>query len=247
MLVVPREPGPLRDLSALERPRDELDGAIDDVFGPTTDERPGLFDLALLVIGVALFGWAWLNPGSTVLLILGIGAILLAVALPARDALQAVGARRVARRRRAAIGQGYALDASAPATAALVDAYGELLQATGVGGPLPVEEARAAGYLAVVECAVLLAGRSPVATAEIRYVERRTEAIRDLSADLLRAHRDWLDRRVADAHSRAALRATAVVGAIEEMQATHRASSVDQLERVSRVLRRGLEDPAEGT
>jgi hypothetical protein len=247
MLVVPREPGPLHDLTQLERSPDDLDAAIDDVFGAATDERPGVFDLVLLVVGVGLVGWAWLNPGATVALVIGLAAILLAVALPGRAALQAVSTRRAARRRRAAIATGYPLDASAPATADLVDAYEELLQASNVGGPLPVDQARAAGYLAVVECAVLLDGRPPVVSEETSYVQRRTRAIRDLSADLLRAHRDWLDRRSAEARDRTTRRATAVVGAVEELQAAHRASSVDQLERVSRVLRRGLEDAATDT
>ena len=214
------------------------------MFGTATDERPGLFDLVLLMVGVGLVGWAWLNPESTVVLVIGVAAVLLAVALPGRAALQSVGARRAARRRRAAVGEGYPLDASAPATAELVDAYEELLQATNVGGPLPVDQARDAGYLAMVECAVLLDGRTPLVSEETSYVERRTRAIRDLSADLLRAYRDWLDRRSAEARDRTTRRASAVVGAVEEMQATHHASSIDQLERVSRTLRRGLDGAA---
>ena len=242
MLVVPRQPGPLGDLSRLERPRDDVDAAIDDVFGASTEERPGVFDVVLLVVGVALVGWAWLVPGSTLLLLVGVGAILLAAALPGRDALAVVSTRRAARRRTAAIGKGYPLDAGAPGTAELVDAYAELLQATKVGGPLPVEQARDAGHLALVECAVLLDGRAPLVPEEMRYVAQRTQAIRDLSADLLSAHQDWLERRAADAHRRATVRATATVVAVEELQATHHASSVDQLQRVSRVLRRGIDD-----
>jgi hypothetical protein len=245
MLVVPRTPGPLHDLAELERPRDDVDAALDDVFGSATDERPGLFDVVLLAIGAVLVGWAWMNPGSTVLLILGLAAILLSVALPGRTALHAVGIRRAARRRRSAIGDGYLLDPNVPATADLADAYQELLQATEVGGPLPVGQARAAGYLAVVECAILLKGRPPLVPEETSYVTRRTQAIRDLSADLLRAHRDWLDRRSADARDRAERRAAAVVGAVEELQTPDRSSSVDQLERVSRVIRRGLDDAAD--
>lgn len=241
-LVVPRDPGPLGDLSGLQRPRDDIDAAIDEVFGTASEERPGVFDAALLVLGAGLIGWAWLVPGSTMLLAVGIGAIMLAAALPGRDALNAVSVRRAARRRRSALGRGYPLDGSAQGTAELVDAYVELLQATEVGGPLPVEQARDAGHLAMVECALLLDGRAPLVPEELRYVAIRTQAIRDLSADLLSAHRDWLDRRAADAHRRASLRATAVVAAVEELQATHRASSVDKLQRVSRVLRSVLQD-----
>lgn len=245
-LVVPRDPGPLRDLSRLEHPRHDVDAAIDEMFG-TSMERPGVFDVVLLALGVGLIGWAWLVPGSTLLLILGVGAVLLAAALPGHVALVAVSARRADRRRRVAIGQGYPLDAGAPGTAELVDAYAELLQATNVGGPLPVELARDAGHLAVVECALLLEGRAPLVPEEMRYVARRTQAIRDLSADLLGAHRDWLERRAADAHRRATSRATAAVAAVEEQQATYHASSVVQLRRVSRALRRGSEDGPEAT
>ena len=44
-VIVPRRPGPLRQYQPRSpRPRDELDELIDELFGPTTNEKPGRFD-----------------------------------------------------------------------------------------------------------------------------------------------------------------------------------------------------------
>jgi hypothetical protein len=157
-------------------------------------------------------------------------------------ALRAVSAKRAARRRGAALGEGYPLDASAPSTAELVDAYDELLQATRIGGPFPVEPARDAGHLALVEVAVLLQGRAPQVPEQTSFVAYRTRAIRDLSADLLRAHRGWLERRSADARSRPPRGATAERGVTDGRPWLHGDRSVGQLEWVSQLLRRGFDD-----
>jgi hypothetical protein len=58
-IIVPRRPGLLREYQARSRrPRDELDGLIDKLFGPTTDEKPGRFDAGLAVVGLSLAAWA---------------------------------------------------------------------------------------------------------------------------------------------------------------------------------------------
>src|SRR5215217_8285620 len=62
-LVVPRHPGSLLRLDAVAT-ADELDQLIDEVFGPTTDERPGVFDAVLLVGGIALGAWGWLTNAT---------------------------------------------------------------------------------------------------------------------------------------------------------------------------------------
>ena len=55
IVVVPRTPGFLRLLDDAGAARgDDLDVMIDEVFGPSTDEGPGLFDVVLVLGGLAL-------------------------------------------------------------------------------------------------------------------------------------------------------------------------------------------------
>ena len=90
MVIVPRRPGLLRPYEvAQQRPRDELDDFIDDLFGDTTDEKPGPFDVGLVVVGLGLAAWGVIFGGPAVALWLGIAAIVLA--WPYRCALRCAG------------------------------------------------------------------------------------------------------------------------------------------------------------
>jgi hypothetical protein len=90
IVVVPRTPGPLRVLDDAGAAKgDELDVMIDEVFGPSTDEGPGLFDVVLVVGGLALVAWSWLSGGAGPWFIIGITAIVLGIALPARSIVRA--------------------------------------------------------------------------------------------------------------------------------------------------------------
>jgi hypothetical protein len=65
ILVVPRTPGPLRPLDRSGPGQgDELDEIIEEVFGPTTDEGPGIFDVVLVAGGLALVAWSWISGGA---------------------------------------------------------------------------------------------------------------------------------------------------------------------------------------
>ena len=98
LLVVPSAPGPLRPLEAAPGP-DELDALIDEVFGRTTDERPGPFDIVLVVGGAALIGWGFLTsaPGW---LALGAIGLVLGLALPVRQLMRSSSDRRRSDRER---------------------------------------------------------------------------------------------------------------------------------------------------
>ena len=88
-VVVPRRPGSLREYQPRSRRRrDELDDLIDELFGPTTDEKPGRFDAGLAVVGLSLAAWAIILGGPRVALWIGISAIVLGLALPARAVLR---------------------------------------------------------------------------------------------------------------------------------------------------------------
>ena len=245
LVVVPRTTGPLTDVDATGRSADELDAAIDEVFGETTDERPGSFDAALVVGGGSVAAWALLTSAQGPLLFLGIVTALLGVALPARSLARAGRRRRQMSKRRRAIGDGLPLDATHPATEALVAAYASCLQAAGEPGVPHADEAADAAHLAVVEVASLLAGRRPVAAAETEYVEKRTKAIRHLTLQLQRAHRTWVEARMdTSIHATPADRqwATAVTQAREELESTTGLGSLDRLSGVGASLEREADD-----
>lgn len=241
LVVVPRSPGPLYPLDAGRRPEgDELDEIIEDVFGPTTDERPGAFDVALIIVGVGLIAWSWISGGGF-WLVLGLVVLVLGVALPARSLVQAGRSRRVARREQQILAGRRALDISDPTVGLLADSYDTLLDAAQRPDVRAGTEAIEAGHAAIQDVASLLEGGTPLSDAERRYVERRTKAIRDLAAQLIRTSRAGrrasirddagtaaeIRRRAAVARARVELEATTGVGAVEDMERLRARLQVD--------------------
>jgi len=242
VLVVPTRPGPLRPFEAAATP-DELDELVDDIFGGTTDERPGPFDLLLFVGGIALLGWGWLT-GGLVLVALGAVGLVLGLALPVRQLVASANARRTADRRRRLVGAGLLLDADDAATGGLVEAYGSLVRLSdGSTSPMGAD-ALTAGHAAVREVASLLGGRRPATDAERAYVGRRTEAMRNVTASLL--HSGALRGTDGDADLTAPDSAArvAVVQARELLEADTGVGAVDELQRLDKRLR--ADGPADG-
>jgi hypothetical protein len=247
LVVVPRTTGPLSDVDARSGTQDEIDAAIDDVFGETTNERPGRLDALLLIGGAIVSASALLTNAQGPLLFFGIVAILLGLALPARSLARSTRRRRQVRKRLKAIGDGLPLDASDPTTMALVDAYNACLKAAGEAGLPHGREAADAAHLALVEVASLLAGRQPLGAEETAYVKKRTSAIRGVTLQLKNAHRAWVESRMdAYGHATASERqwATAVTQAREELETTSRLGSLDQLAGVSSSLESEADDAA---
>ena len=236
LVLVPRSAGPLRPLDARRgRTGDDLDILIDEVFGPSTDEGPGPFDVVLVVGGLLLVGWSWLTGGSGPWIAVGVGMIVLGVALPARSAVRAARARRVARREERALGTGLALDVADPSVGTLAGSYDALVHAAGLPGVTNGREVIAAGHAAVLEVASLLGGRPPLTDEERAYVDRRTLAIRDLTAQLSRTYRVWRRGRQLeqqDATQEARDRAAAVANARAELEATTGTGAVEELARL---------------
>src|SRR4051794_27127717 len=177
-LVVPTEPGPLLELTRSDEGprRDELDEAFDELFGPDQAGSPGWFDALLVVGGLCLAAWGWLQLDSTGVIVVGAAAAALGCVLPLRAASRRAHQAREAHQRAAVLARGRVLDAAHPATAALVAAYAALLEATTPGATPRGVEARSAGHAAVVEAASLLEGAPPETAAQVQYVERRVEA-----------------------------------------------------------------------
>ncbi len=242
--IVPSHLGPLRALSEEAR-GDDVDKAIDELFGETTDERPGLFDFFLLASGVALIGWAVAMNASGPALPLGVAALVLGLALPARSLVRAGRARRRARKQRRTLRDGYPLDIGHEATAALADAHSRLIEVAGADPGRVENRALEAAHLAVVEVATLLDGAAPVAPAEIAYVAERTQAIRDTASQLVRLQRIRSRSAAADEEETFEARArhaAALTQAREELSGAFGLGSIDQLQAVQDLLRRERTD-----
>jgi hypothetical protein len=249
IVVVPRTPGPLRELASGERAGDDLDVLIDEVFGPTTNEGPGVFDVVLVVAGLALIGWSFVSSGVGPWFAIGVGLIILGIALPARSLLRVAGARRSMRREQRLLRSGAALDISDPVVGALAGSYDALVHASQLPGVSVGQASVEAGHSAVMEVASLLGGRPPLTDEERGYVERRTQAIRDLAAQLMRASRSWQRSRMrdgTDVTAEARERAAAVVRAREDLEAGTGAGAIDELARIKSQLRDGSDPDGVG-
>jgi hypothetical protein len=189
VVIVPRTPGPLLDPDDATRRRvpDEIDKAIDEIFGPDPAIRPGGLDVALLGIGIAVILWAQFDHQSGGFTAIGAICVLLGLVLPVRSFSRALRERRATRRRRAVWGRGLALDVSDPLTRLLAEAYTSILEAP--EGPSKLDAA-SAGLMAVTEVATLLAGQVPRTAADREYVQRRTAAIEKLTQSLCRQDED---------------------------------------------------------
>lgn len=235
ILVVPRTPGPLLDPQEMssERPPDEIDEAITDLFGPDPTTRPGRFDVLLVVVGVGLILWARLALHSDAITALGAICLFLGSVLPLRSTWRAFKRWRQARRRAAVTSRGPALDVTDPLTRRLAGAYKALLEASTLpGAPLKVEAPRA-GLTAVTEVGSLLGGRPPSTFAEREYVEKRTAAIERLTKTLRRRHEASL-RKPTDEESDAGLERKARVEASKELEKIG-ISSLHELDDLARV------------
>ncbi len=90
------------------------------------------------------------------------------------------------------------LDASHPATVALIDAYAHLIQMSCLQGTGEPKRAVAAGHMAVAEVANYLDGKPPEGPAKTRFVTMRTEAIETLSRQMMRSHDRWAAKTAAE-------------------------------------------------
>jgi hypothetical protein len=246
LVLVPHEQGSIVPLEIGQgREVDDLDVLVDEVFGPSTDERPGAFDVLLLLGGIALLVWALLARSALWVVILAGAAIVLWKALPARSLFRRYRGARTARRIRSAGRRGYVLDVEDRSTADLVAAYAALVDAAALPGSVYSDRALDAAHAAVVEVATLLHGVPPDGTEQRGYVAKRTAAITDLAGLLSDAHRRRLDAQHASELAQEDRRhrwVAAVTRARDELQAEDRQGSLAQLGRLSRRLRREAED-----
>jgi hypothetical protein len=244
--LVPRTPGPLRALDQRPREvRDEIDELVYELFGDPIEESPGKFDAALLVVGGLIVAWSLFTGQSTAVLVLGFLIVLLGLALPLRAARRAVRGRRTSREHARLLSHGQVLDATHPAVRHLVESYNELTRAADLPGTSKSPRALEAAHLALSEVASLLEGRAPVVDAEVGYVAKRTQAVRDLAVELRRSHRlhvHALEARAVEDVRPLRLRAAAVATARDELDAVNPADSLDEMGRVTAALHEANRD-----
>jgi hypothetical protein len=180
-VVVPVRPGPAVPLSSLDRERDELDDALDDVFGEPDGAGAGPFDAVLLLGGAAaiIAGLTALVPAWVI--VVGIIAFALGSVLPLRTFWRRrAGARRAARQQRA-IGDGVVVRIDHPAVVDLLAAHQRCLDAAAGLAAWRRVQVDAVAHAALLEAATLLDGHPPLTPAEVDYVEARVAALRRLA------------------------------------------------------------------
>ena len=181
IVVVPHRPGPLisLDISGSRRGPDDLDALVDSLF-PEVDERPGWFDATLAIAGGGLLAWSLIGTAPAIVIVLGVGALGLGCILPLRAAWRRARQRSARRRRESLLQQGVPLDVTSQGTAALVEAYENLIGLTRVAGGVFDDPALCAAHSALLEVASLLNGRAPTSDRQIDYVTIRAAALADL-------------------------------------------------------------------
>ena len=239
MLVVPARPGPLVDPDAVaeQKQLDEIDLAIDDMFGPDVEGGPGWLDGGLLAVGFGLILWSALSLHSPLVYVLGAAVLVLGTILPLRSIARMMRTHRTERLRAELTSGGLPLNLGRPETRELAAAYESLLAASELPDVPFAIEARTAGHSALVETAVLLDGREPGTPEETAYVAKRVEAIRALVGAVERQSRQAeLERSGDDEVERAA---RGLAGAELDAQGM---SSLTELETLTQLMSERDED-----
>lgn len=253
VVIVPQEPGPVRQLSNVLHDDDLID-PLDEPADPR--DRPGRADVLLLVTGVVL-----LVAGVAVqiesLITIGAISLVLGIALPLQAGIRAVRSRRMTSKTRRLLSRGYALDLSSREARALVSAYERVLSVAdkAVTGRADESlarqagEARAAAHRALVEAASLLAGRAPSVAPERTYLRKRIEALNVLAGALTNATSESVHAEGAEAGvelEAVAERAAAVALAREALDQEIGLGSLAQMAELTARLRKAPHDGDSG-
>ncbi|MBI5089826.1 MAG: hypothetical protein HZB15_13470 [Actinobacteria bacterium] len=225
-IVVPARPGPVRALLDAERRRDEVDDALDELFGEPDDRGPGIADAVLVAGGLGLLVVAQVASWPAIASVAGIAAVGLGVVLPVRSLWRRIDARRHRRKVRALVGDGVLLRTDSRAVRSLLDAHERLTQASQPLVPAARAEVEAVGHAALFEVASLLDGHPPVSSHEFEYIDARCAAVAGL-LDVV------VDERVGDGD---ADRRRALVEARREVEQIAGTSSIAAASELARRL-----------
>lgn len=180
MIVVPRAPGPLVPLGNQRHNRDDIDEAIDEIFGQVDDSAPGVGDALLVVVGAGLIVTSQIATVSSAVLVFGILSLGLGCILPLRWLAQQTRGRIRGRKVEAIIGDGFVLRSDHSATQHLVAAYDQVV-ALVEASHTPEPRFLAIAHAHMTEVAAVLEGHSPTTRSHVNYVTERTESLKQLA------------------------------------------------------------------
>jgi hypothetical protein len=216
-LVVPDQPGVAFVALTAGSERDEVDSIVDELFGEDTTDGPGVADVVLFTVGLAVVVWGLLVSSNGLVIV---GAIIgsLGIVLPVRSAARRLRARRSS----AAHVRPLVLDVSSSINARLAESYASVLDAATSEDTATMHVA----LLAVHEVATLLDGHPPTGAAEFEYVTARADALASLAESLrarpVRATRPDNAAQIEARNEIDALTGTGALAQIESLIEDHR-------------------------
>lgn len=183
-------------LAEIDRPRNEVDIVLDDMFGEVDSEGPGPTD-ALLIGGGACAAAAALIAGwPAAVLGAGLASIGIGSILPIRSTIRRGKKLAQGRKVRKLIGDGQLLDASVVPTRQLASKHNAVIDAVDPDTALGVR-VRSIAHGLVEEVASLLEGHPPASAGQERYVAERVAALDELDRALQAAPVDGADHDAA--------------------------------------------------
>lgn len=182
MVVVPVAPGPLRRLTDVDPGRDDVDDALDELFGAPDDRGPGVADAVLVIGGAGAVVAGQLAELPTAVTVVGALAAALGVILPARSIWRGMSSRRRSRRIGSIVRDGVLMRTDHEQLARIVAGHDRLTALAGDGER--ADRVRSVAHVAAYEVAVLLEARVPVTAAEREYVAARVAGLEAVAVAL---------------------------------------------------------------
>lgn len=219
LVVIPDDPADIVPLAAIDRPRGDVDQALDEMFGEVDDEGPGATDAFLLAGGAVAVIAAQIAALPAVVLVGGLAGLGLGSVLPIRSGFRRLQAKRRMGRMTALIGQGHLLDTQHPVARELVTVHRQAFAAAELMSAPERLRTRSAAHALVVEVATLLDGHRPTTDAEVGYANERLATLRTLAAvaNDTRGERGPNERR-AQVHARETVESLAGDSAIHQAE-----------------------------
>jgi hypothetical protein len=164
-----------------DRPRDDIDVALDDVFGAPDDRGPGTADAVLVAGGGGVVLAGLLASWPAIAVVAGGAAVGLGLILPVRSSWRRVTARRRDGARIARRADGTLLRADGELVGALVTQHELVRDRAATLSTVERLRVESVAHAALREVATLLGDREPTGAAEVEYVSARLTALTALA------------------------------------------------------------------
>ena len=180
VLVVPSRPGPLVRLAELQGGRDEIDEALDELFGDPDDRGPGVVDAVLFVGGLGGVVAGQVASLPALVSVGGAAGMALGAVLPLRSLWRRFDSGRRSRRLQILLGDSVLLRTDHRQVDSLLVAHERLVGLATHLASEPRAKVHEVAHGALREVASLLNGASPQTPSELDYVAARTNALVEL-------------------------------------------------------------------